>query len=82
MNHVNCTSRRPHDGACLHQAAPRRLLGAAICILNAPAADPRIPAGCALCTPYQKPPGRPEPPPSQIRRENAAVRNKPRSNHG
>ena len=82
MNKINCTSWRPHDGACLHQAAPRKIFFAQQCILNSPAADPRIPAGCALCTPYPKPSARPEPPPSHIRRENAVPRNKPRSHHG
>lgn len=61
MTKINCTSYRSmatSTGQCLHQAAPRRLFLPALCIvdleLQTPR-DPRIPRGCALCTPHQRP---------------------------
>lgn len=48
MIRINCTSFG-RDGTCLHQAAPRRLFGPALCIVVAeshPTRDPRIPHGC------------------------------------
>jgi hypothetical protein len=49
MTKQNCISYK--NGRCLHQAAPRRLFGPALCILDHDNPDPRIPAGCALQTP-------------------------------
>lgn len=56
---VNCTSFK-FDGICTHQAAPRRLLGPALCIVwmwhSRPHTDPRsLPTQCALCTPRPRP---------------------------
>ena len=60
---VNCTSFT-HPNRCLHQAAPRRWLGTAQCIVwiqhsQLSAADPRPVPGCMLCTPHPKPEGLP-----------------------
>jgi hypothetical protein len=58
MMRINCTSYWG-DGICTHQAAPRRLLGPARCIVwrdqMRRSRDPRIVPGCALCTPHQRP---------------------------
>ena len=55
---INCISYA-HTGKCLHQAAPRRMLGAARCILwtqsVARSTDPREPTGCRLCESLRKP---------------------------
>lgn len=61
MTRINCTSYRQIGagvGKCLHQAAPRRVFGPALCIVemdDLSRRDPRIPRGCALCTPHQRP---------------------------
>jgi len=80
MNNVNCTSYR-QIGTCTHQAAPRRLFGAATCIVwdydNRLTRDPRLTVPkCALCTPHPRPampppnpsakPAAPEPPAKRI----------------
>lgn len=70
----DCTSYG-FAGVCLHQAAPRRLFGAARCIEVQAEPDPRRIRGCALRTPCQKPDPpqqRPSPPAGRIRRECAA----------
>lgn len=47
MTNVNCTQY--FNGKCLHQAAPRRVMGAAKCILIHPVStDFRVPPGCLL----------------------------------
>lgn len=50
---INCTSF--YKGKCLHQAAPRSLFGAAMCIIEIKSSDPRVVFGCALKTPYLRP---------------------------
>ena len=50
------------DGYCLHQAAPRRLFGAARCILENPTDDPRVLKGCALQVRRARPKGPPPAP--------------------
>jgi len=55
---VNCTSYK-FEGKCLHQAAPRKLFGPAICIVwewhVGIHKDPRMTSPkCALCTPVPK----------------------------
>lgn len=50
-------------GRCVHQAAPRRLLGAAICILDVPSSDPRVIRGCMLKMQYERPTATIVPPP-------------------
>ena len=52
-------------GHCLHQAAPRRWLGPAYCVVDNPSGDPRVPKGCSLQVRGAKPKGPPPPvPPS------------------
>lgn len=49
---VNCTSYDAERDICLDAAAPRRLFFMSPrCIKVVPFADPRIPTGCARCTP-------------------------------
>lgn len=64
---VNCTSFCIRD-TCLHQAAPRRLFGAAKCILVDDYADPRVKMVCKLQTPVPRPnpPQKPEGPPNEV----------------
>jgi len=56
---INCTQFK--NGNCMHQAAPRRIFGAANCILMTANNDPRIIKGCALIdeTNMPPPPGSP-----------------------
>ncbi len=51
----NCMQYREH-GKCMHQAAPRRLFGAAECVLCITVADPRLIRGCALQVEHKRPP--------------------------
>lgn len=58
-HNVNCTSFG-NAGKCLHQAAPRRIAGPALCLIwlreqGLGVKDPRVMPGCALCTPNPKP---------------------------
>lgn len=64
---VNCQCYR--DGDCLHASAPKRLIGKPYCTLLLQYSDPRIPKGCALQYPYQRPDGKPLPPPSRLIKE-------------
>lgn len=57
----NCTSYK--DGKCLHQAVPRRLFVAALCILNSKPSDPRVSGACMLMTPCPRPVAPIVPPP-------------------
>lgn len=43
---IDCTQFRP--GKCLHQAAPRRLFGTALCILEEHCTDIRVEMRCSL----------------------------------
>lgn len=56
---INCISYA-EAGRCTHQAAPRRLLGPAACLVWEQLAgkrkpDLRVPDGCKLCVPHAKP---------------------------
>ncbi len=56
---VNCISFR-YNGKCIHQAAPRRMFGPALCIVwlwdAEKHTDPReTQPRCALCTPLDRP---------------------------
>jgi hypothetical protein len=52
MTNINCTQFRSPN-KCVHQGAPRRLLGCAKCVLAAwPSSDPRVVVKCALQTPH------------------------------
>ena len=63
----NCTSFL--NGKCLHQAAPRRMLGTADCILNWPNSDARVMIQCVLQTRHPRPMN----PPSMTKTPNAKV---------
>ena len=47
------------NGRCTHPAAPRKLFGLPLCILEFPSGDRRVPHGCALQYPYERPAVRP-----------------------
>lgn len=49
----NCVSYR--HGKCLHQAAPRKLLGSNSCILDSVNSDPRVQTGCRLQVEHVRP---------------------------
>jgi len=64
---INCSSYL--KGGCTHQAAPRRIFGAAKCILDVDHLDPRLEVKCKLKTrrePEARQKQSDQPPPSQV----------------
>jgi hypothetical protein len=50
---IDCTQYK--NSYCMHQAAPRRMFGPALCILEFPSRDPRIATKCMLRCPQPRP---------------------------
>ncbi len=69
---INC--RMFDRGKCLHQAAPRKLIGCASCILcNPNQNDPRVPRVCTLQVPYDRPECPPIPPIPLVKRHTPPI---------